>query len=96
MLEHYLCKLGVRGYLDEVVGLDNIHAGGKIERGLEWRARNPHEVAIMIGDTTHDAETAKALGADCVLYAQGHQSRARLAACGCPMVDDIAGLLDFI
>ena len=96
MLEHYLCKLGVRGYLDEVVGLDNIHAGGKIERGLEWRARNPHEEAIMIGDTTHDAETAKALGADCVLYAQGHQSRKRLSACGCPMVDDIAGLLDFI
>ena len=96
MLEYYLGKLGVREYLDDVVGLDNIHAGGKIERGLEWKAKNPQERAIMIGDTTHDAETAKALGADCVLYAQGHQSRERLSACGCPMVDDIAGLLDFI
>lgn len=94
MLEYYLEKLGVREYLDEVVGLDNIHAGGKIERGLEWKMRNPDEVAIMIGDTTHDAETAKALGADCLLYAKGHQSRERLAVCGCPMVDDIAELID--
>lgn len=96
MLEYYLKKLGVREYLCDVVGLDNIHAGGKIERALEWKAQNPGERMIMIGDTTHDAETAKALGADCVLYASGHQSRARLSACGCPMVDDIAGLLDFI
>ena len=96
MLEYYLSKLGVREYLDDVVGLDNIHAGGKIERALEWKSKNADEKMIMIGDTTHDAETAKALGADCVLYAQGHQSRKRLSACGCPMVDDIAGLLDFI
>ena len=96
MLEYYLKKLGIREYLDEVVGLDNIHAGGKIERALEWLSNNGGERLIMIGDTTHDAETAKALGADCVLYASGHQSRKRLSACGCPMVDDIAGLLDFI
>ncbi|MBQ4090740.1 MAG: HAD family hydrolase [Clostridia bacterium] len=96
MLEYYLEKLGVRHYLDEVIGLDNIHAGSKIERGLEWRARNTEEVAIMIGDTVHDADTARALGADCVLYAGGHQSRRRLSACGCPIVDDIAELLNFV
>jgi phosphoglycolate phosphatase len=96
MLEYYLEKLGVRHYLDEVIGLDNIHAGSKIERGLEWRARNAEEVAIMIGDTVHDADTARALGADCVLYAGGHQSRRRLSACGCPIVDDIAQLTNFV
>ena len=96
MLEYYLGKLGVREYLDDVVGLDNIHAGGKIERSLEWKKKNADEKMIMIGDTTHDAETAKALGADCVLYAQGHQSRARLSACGCPMVDDIAELIEYV
>ena len=96
MLEYYLEKLGVRHYLDEVIGLDNIHAGSKIERGLEWRARNAEEVAIMIGDTVHDADTARALGADCVLYAGGHQSRHRLSACGCPIVDDIAQLTNFV
>ena len=96
MLEYYLKKLGIREYLDEVVGLDNIHAGGKIERALEWLSNNGGERLIMIGDTTHDAETAKALGADCVLYASGHQSRKRLSACGCPMVDDIAELLEYV
>ncbi|MBE6584746.1 MAG: HAD family hydrolase [Ruminococcaceae bacterium] len=96
MLEYYLSKLGVRGYIDEVVGLDNIHAGGKIERAMEWRKNNPEDILIMIGDTVHDSDTARSLGADCVLYAKGHQSRERLSACGCPMVDDISELLSFL
>lgn len=41
----------------------------------------------MVGDTIHDAEVAKALGAQCVLYTGGHQSRERLAAV-CPHVID--------
>ncbi len=96
MLEYYLEKLGVREYLDEVIGLDNIHAGGKIERGLEWRKSNPDESLIMIGDTVHDRDTAAALGAYCVLYAGGHQSRARLEGCACTVVDDISDLLGFL
>ncbi len=96
MLEYYLTLLGVREYLDEVIGLDNIHAGGKIERGLEWRRRNAEEIPIMIGDTQHDSETARALGADCILYAGGHQSRRRLEVCGCPVVDEICELLEYL
>ena len=96
MLEHYLCKLGVRSYLDEVVGLDNIHAGGKIDRAEEWRRNNPDECVIMIGDTQHDGDTARALVGDCVLYAGGHQSRRRLEMCGYPVVDSITDLLDFL
>jgi len=47
---------------------------------------------VMVGDTQHDAEVAKALGTKCVLYTGGHQSRARLEAV-CPnVIDDLAQL----
>ena len=93
MLNSYLERLGVRGYLNEVIGLDNIHARSKIAEGLAWRERNLEAKALMIGDTTHDFETARSLGADCVLFAGGHQSRAKLEACGCPVVDKIEEII---
>ena len=96
MLNHYLNKLGASQYLGEVIGLDNIHARSKIAEALEWRSRNPHARALMIGDTTHDFETAKALGADCVLFARGHQSREKLSKCGCPVIDTIPEILDYL
>ena len=96
MLNRYLERLGVRKYLNEVMGLDNIHARSKLALAYEWVARNPGAKVLMIGDTTHDFETAQALGADCVLYAGGHQSRAKLERCGCPVVDHICEIIDYL
>ena len=51
---------------------------------------------VMIGDTQHDAEVAAAIGAKCVLYTGGHQSRALLEA-ACPhVIDDLALLPDLL
>ena len=96
MLKGYLAKLGLDGYLSEVMGLDNIHARSKLALAYEWVARNPDARVLMIGDTTHDFETAEALGADCVLYAGGHQSRAKLERCGCPVIDHICEIVDHL
>ena len=41
--------------------------------------------AVMLGDTLHDAEVAKALGCRCVLIARGHQSRETLLTAGVPV-----------
>ena len=41
---------------------------------------------LMIGDTLHDADVAKAIGAKCVLVARGHQSRQTLLTAGVPVV----------
>ena len=46
----------------------------------------------MIGDTDHDAEVAAAIGAVCVLYTGGHQSRARLEKASSHVIDDLAQL----
>ncbi len=96
MLTRYLKKLGVDGYISEVMGLDNIHARSKLMLAHAWIEENSDASVLMIGDTTHDFETAQALGADCVLYAGGHQSREKLERCGCPVVDNICEVLEFL
>ncbi len=96
MLTRYLKKLGVYGYLSEVMGLDNIHARSKLALAHDWVSRNPDARVLMIGDTTHDYETAQALMADCVLYSGGHQSVEKLKACGCPIIDGIEEIVDFL
>ena len=96
MLERDLKKLGVRDYLTDVMGLDNIHARSKLALAYEWKEKHPEAKVIMIGDTTHDHETAEALGADCVLYAGGHQSRAKLEKCGCPIIDEISEIKKYL
>ena len=96
MLERYLEKLGVHKYLSSVMGLDNIHARSKLELARAWREKHPQARALMIGDTTHDYDTARILGADCILYAGGHQSRAKLEACGCPVVDSISEVQKYL
>ncbi len=96
MLKRYLKKLGVDGYLCEVMGLDNIHARSKLALAYEWIEKNKDAGVLMIGDTTHDYETAMALGADCVLYAGGHQSREKLERCGCPVIDKIEEIIEML
>lgn len=96
MLERYLKRLGVREYLTDVMGLDNIHARSKLALAYEWKKKHPDARVIMIGDTTHDYETAEALGADCVLYAGGHQSRGKLERCGCPIIDEISEIIKYL
>ena len=96
MLERYLGKLGVREHLVEVMGLDNIHARSKLALAYAWKEKHKDAKVLMVGDTTHDHETAEALGADCVLYAGGHQSREKLERCGCPIIDDISEIIKYL
>ncbi len=93
MLKMQLKDLGIEGFFDEVMGLDNIHAGSKLGIALAWRERNKGKRVLLIGDTDHDAENARALGADCVLVCSGHQSREHLLTLGLPVVDTAAQIL---
>ena len=81
--------LDVEDYFDEILGISNIYATSKKDIGLEYMARADIGKAVLIGDTAHDYEVAAALGVDCVLIANGHQSKSELATCGVPVLDDI-------
>lgn len=96
MLKGQLAQLGLEQYFTEVCGLDNIHAGSKVDTAIAWRAAHPNDVVLFVGDTVHDYEVARAASADCVLYSKGHQSYAQLAECNCPIIEDLADLIDFL
>lgn len=91
-----LSPFGIQQYFDEILGISDIYAKSKLETGLEYMARNNVQNGVMIGDTTHDYEVSKALGIDCVLVSQGHQSKEKLGSCGVPVFNNLLEVLDFL
>ena len=86
-IDHY--KLD--NHFTRVLGLYNNKAHGKVVLGRAWMEQlhyDPHEV-LLIGDTTHDAEVADAIDADCLLIAAGHHRRDKLVTTGRPVLDDL-------
>ena len=65
------------GIFDEVLGLSNQLAVSKVHLAVDYLARTGEkaEECVFIGDTTHDAETAAAIGCRCFLIEGGHQVR---------------------
>ena len=96
MLIRQIEELGISEYFEEILGLDNIHAGSKLSLAYDWRTRHTDVNAVLIGDTDHDVQTADALGADCILVARGHQSKEYLSTLGVPVLDDFSQLMDII
>ena len=84
--------LDIEAYFGDILGISNIYAGSKVAIGREYVARNDIENAVIIGDTVHDYEVAQALGADCILIANGHQHRHTLLGCGVPVLDDLSDI----
>jgi len=94
-LEATLVHFGIRHLFGDVLGLEDHHAAGKLEVGVRWiqaQTVDPEEM-LLIGDTVHDHELAQATGVDCLLIFSGHQSRARLEACGVPLLSSLDELL---
>lgn len=95
MLLDQVAELGIGGYFTELLALRNFHATSKVALGKEWAEREKPQRVLFIGDTVHDYETATAMGADCVLIAAGHQSRARIEKCGVPVLNSAHELKKF-
>lgn len=76
---------------DEILGIDNIHAGSKIDIALDFinKANIDRDEAIFIGDTLHDYEVACAMGVSCALVSCGHQSMDILSKAGVPIIDSV-------
>ena len=94
-LEKSVDSFGITPYFDYIGGIGDHYGGGKIDNARQFYQNyqlNPSEV-VLFGDTLHDAEVAKELGSDCILIANGHQSKARLLQTGHEVVDDLVQLL---
>ena len=89
-------QFDISHYFDEILGISNIYAESKIDIGIDYMTRKKVEKAVLIGDTEHDCEVAKVLGADCILIANGHQSKDKLLACNVPVLDDVSQVMEYI
>ncbi len=95
MLEKTLKHNGIFHYFEGIAGLNDHYAVSKIERGTQFISEfkiNKND-AWMVGDTIHDFEVAKALGLNCILVADGHQSAERLKETGVPVIQNIRQLI---
>ncbi len=75
-----LQQFDILHHFEQVEGVDNYHAKGKINRGVQLMQDHSiqPEKTVLIGDTYHDFEVASAMNIDCILVADGHQSKERL------------------
>lgn len=96
MLKKQVEDLGLSSQFSEIYGLDNIHATSKKALAEQLRAKYPESKFLFVGDTDHDLEVANAAGADCVVFAGGHQSREHLEKLGCPIIEKPSDLLLFL
>ena len=97
-LTRQLENLGLTGRFERVLALDNGYGGGKIGLGRRWLSEcgaDPGRT-VLIGDTDHDCETARALGCRCVLTAGGHQSRQALERLGVPVLDGLSAVREWV
>lgn len=89
VMKQQLVELGILEYFDEVLGIDNIYASSKVDIALNWiKDKNPED-CIMLGDTLHDLDVARAMKVECILIAKGHQAKDVLLEKYDTVVDDI-------
>lgn len=94
-LDQCLEQQNISHYFEHVSGLDNHYAASKLENGQQLIAElnlNANEL-VLIGDTVHDFEVATELGCQCVLIANGHQSRQILESTGALVIDELMQLI---
>lgn len=92
MLHQQIGYLKFDHYFDSLLGREDIFATNKSGIAIAFRQSHPTERVLMIGDTDHDYETAKAASFDCVLVGGGHQSLDYLMTLGCDTVPDFETL----
>ncbi len=80
LVQPLLDRFDINHYFRVVEGVDNFKAEGKVARGVQLMQN--HQIdktqTVLIGDTYHDFEVASAMNIDCILVANGHQSKERL------------------
>ena len=95
-LNRILKHFSIDKYFRNIVGLDNIYAGGKthLAKKLELKIRSNGSSGniLLIGDTIHDYDVAREINSDCILLSHGHQDEERLLRLGIPVASDFEEL----
>ena len=83
-IEKLIRRFGIRDCFDAVLGADDYFAADKLTRILNYIKENSIDPssAVFVGDTPHDAETAKAAGSTCILALWGSKNPEELEGMG--------------
>lgn len=97
----YLLKqmetLHVDDLFDSIYGINDIYAKSKVELAHAFKQTCSLDDEIyFVGDSVHDYEVAKSIGAKCILVTTGHQNRATLESVNVPVMDSLMESLDLI
>ena len=99
-LNKILEYFGIKNFFNQIVGLDNIYAGGKshLAHNLASKIRSNGSAGkiLLIGDTIHDYEVAKEINSECILISHGHQDEERLLKLNVPVVKDFNELKNLL
>jgi len=88
----------ISNYFNNIIGLDNNMAEGKLESGykLVSNLNISKKEILLIGDTNYDYVIANKLGIDCILYYSGHQSKNILLETTSKTIDNLKNILGFL
>ncbi len=89
---------GLVDYFHEVSGLSDLNGESKVDNGsilLTQLNCNPKST-ILVGDSSHDAEVATALGIRCVLVDKGYEDSARLKKNGYPVLNSLTEVFNHL
>jgi phosphoglycolate phosphatase len=94
-LEEIVEHCGLTKYFAHLYGLNTIYAPSKVDLGKKLMNELGHKKGetLLIGDTEHDYDVATEIGADCILIANGHQSKSKLTKIGVPVYDELNKIL---
>ena len=96
--EQVACFSQLDGVFDEILGISDVYASSKVQLAKDYLARSGVDPAnaVFIGDTSHDAEVAAAIGVRCLLVSGGHQSDEVLKKTGAVVLSSLRNALDLL
>jgi phosphoglycolate phosphatase len=88
----------LESYFEDVRGLPDSLGASKIDLGVSLlkSLSTDGSNVVMIGDSSHDAEVARALKCRCVLVSHGLESSRKLALRGFPVAGSLSEAYEFI
>ena len=98
MLDSWVKTVGVHEFFEGIYGLQDHLAVSKVDRARELMDvfGLTGESTLLIGDTDHDAEVAKAIGCAVILVPIGHQSRERIKLSKALFVDSVEDVIGLV
>ena len=98
LLTHQVNLHGIDHYFDDILGMRDIYGKSKVNIALYWMQSKgvSSEDVLFIGDTVHDKQVADAIGCDCILVADGHNSKSLLTSTGATVVDTLEQIKELV